>query len=142
MKQSELRKIIREVILESFSAKPVPDELALLVAKKLGVEDEVDMEQFRKGMEVEQEHTRSIGGFDPMMLGKITLDHLRELPDYYTRLDKMETEVSTSDATPGYQIPRAFQGSSPGNKRRRHANARTSGMKIIEPDEEDDVDEL
>jgi Protein of unknown function (DUF5661) len=56
-----------------------------------------DLEQFRAGMDVELEHgTRDqdtdVTGDDPLLTGKIALAHLRELPDYYTRLARMELE--------------------------------------------------
>lgn len=44
-----------------------------------------DLGEFRLGVETEQEHTS-----DLMQAGRIALDHLREFPDYYTRLMKME----------------------------------------------------
>jgi hypothetical protein len=54
-----------------------------------------DIEQFRAGLDVELEHgTRdshtNVTNDDPIMTGKIALAHLNELPDYYTRLAKME----------------------------------------------------
>jgi hypothetical protein len=57
-----------------------------------------DLEQFRRGMEVELEHGRrdpetNVTGDDALTTGKIALAHLREIPDYYTRLAKMETEA-------------------------------------------------
>lgn len=71
------------------------------VAKKIGDElkvdwDKVDLEQLRKGMEVEQEHDDSSetdvipGTANLKTIAKIALAHLKELPDYYDRLDKME----------------------------------------------------
>jgi Protein of unknown function (DUF5661) len=33
-----------------------------------------------------------ITGDDPLLTGRIALAHLRELPDYYTRLARMEAE--------------------------------------------------
>jgi len=41
------------------------------------------------GLNVELEHTDVTKG-DPITTGKITLAHLEELPDYYTRLKRME----------------------------------------------------
>ena len=32
-------------------------------------------------------------GSDPIVTGKIALAHLKEFPDYYTRLKKMELEA-------------------------------------------------
>lgn len=57
-----------------------------------------DLEQFRAGMDVELEHgTRdpqtNVTDDDATMTAKIALAHLREFPDYYTRLDTMETEA-------------------------------------------------
>ena len=57
----------------------------------------VDLEQFRRGLEVELEH----GAHDPdtnvtnddLVTGKIAWAHLKELRDYYTRLDKLEAEA-------------------------------------------------
>lgn len=42
-------------------------------------------DQLRQGIEVEHEHTKN-----STMAREIALDHLRELPDYYTRLKKVE----------------------------------------------------
>jgi len=57
-----------------------------------------DVEQFRMGMDVELEHgfqdlVTNVTGDDPLVTGKIALAHLNEFPDYYTRLDRMETEA-------------------------------------------------
>jgi Protein of unknown function (DUF5661) len=57
-----------------------------------------DVEQFRIGMGVELEHGRhdpdtDVTGDDPVVTGKIALAHLKEFPDYYTRLEKMEEEA-------------------------------------------------
>jgi hypothetical protein len=56
---------------------------------------EVSLEQFTMGMNVELEH----GSIDPQtnvtdndgkLTGEIALAHLKEFPDYYTRLAEME----------------------------------------------------
>ena len=57
-----------------------------------------DVEQFRAGMNVELEHGRhdpatDVTGDDPQVTGKIALAHLKEFPDYYTRLERMEEEA-------------------------------------------------
>ncbi len=53
----------------------------------------VDLEQFRKGLAVEKEHDQD-DELDVVknnkQLAKIVLAHLKELPDYYDRLAKME----------------------------------------------------
>ena len=48
-------------------------------------------------MNVELEHGRrdpltDVTGDDPLVTAKIALAHLREMPDYYTRLSRMEAE--------------------------------------------------
>lgn len=71
-----------------------PGEVAAL-AERLGVTNEVDLEQLRIGMQVELEHggrdpLTNVTDDDPLLTAKIALAHLRELPDYYTRLAAME----------------------------------------------------
>jgi len=74
---------------------------ASAVATAIGIDfDEVefDLEQFRRGMEVELEHglhdpVTNVTNDDPIMTGKIAWAHLREFPDYYDRLDRMEAEA-------------------------------------------------
>jgi hypothetical protein len=70
------------------------------IGEQLGIDwtsSRFDVEQFRAGMDVELEHgTRDpdtdVTGDDPVLTGKIALAHLRELPDYYVRLARMEAE--------------------------------------------------
>jgi uncharacterized membrane protein len=62
-----------------------------------------DLEQFRMGMDVELEHglhdpATDVTGSDPVLTAKIALAHLKEFPDYYTRLERMEKEAT--EATP------------------------------------------
>jgi hypothetical protein len=57
-----------------------------------------DVAQFRLGLEVELEHGRrspvtDVTGDDRLTTGKIAWAHLREFPDYYTRLERMEEEA-------------------------------------------------
>ena len=57
-----------------------------------------DVEQFRMGMDVELEHGRqdpatNVTDDDAVTTGKIALAHLNEFADYYTRLEKMESEA-------------------------------------------------
>jgi hypothetical protein len=59
-----------------------------------------DVEQFRIGMEVEFEHgahdqQTNVTNDDPVVTAKIALAHLKELPDYYTRLKRMEAEAGS-----------------------------------------------
>ena len=69
------------------------------IGENLGVDwSKFDVEQFQMGMDVELEHgirdpQTSVTGDDPVMTGKIALAHLKEFPDYYTRLAKLEKEA-------------------------------------------------
>ena len=58
----------------------------------------IDLEQFRRGLEVELEHgardpETNVTNDDLPLTGKIAWAHLKEFPDYYTRLDKLEAEA-------------------------------------------------
>lgn len=55
------------------------------IAKKHNVDEKVIKDQLKKGIKVEREHTKEDNAAE-----EIALDHLWELPDYYTKLNKME----------------------------------------------------
>jgi len=58
------------------------------VGKKLGIDFAVcDLEEFRKGMEVEFEHKDVIGN-SKLKAGMIAHAHLMEVPNYYTLLKR------------------------------------------------------
>jgi hypothetical protein len=74
-------------------------EKAREIGDKLGIDwSRFNTEQFRMGLDVELEHgliepSTDVTGNDPILTGKIALAHLNEFADYYTRLDKLETEA-------------------------------------------------
>lgn len=74
-------------------------EEARRVGDEIGVDwDRFDLEQFRAGMDVEFEHgahdpQTDVTGDDPIVTGKIALAHMKEFPDYYERLERMEEEA-------------------------------------------------
>lgn len=81
---------------KSFSA----DE-ARQVGEQIGIEwssAPFAVEEFRAGMDVELEHgahdlATNVTDDDAVITGKIALAHLNEFPDYYVRLEKMESEA-------------------------------------------------
>ena len=81
--------------------KEFTNEEAKHIGEQLGIKwDKFDVDQFRRGMNVELEHgTRdsntNVSDDDPLITGKITLAHLNEIRDYYDRLEKMEEEGET-----------------------------------------------
>ena len=74
-------------------------EEAKTIGKLLEIDwSEFDVEEYRMGMDVELEHGKhdpatNVTNDDPLTTGKIALAHLKEFPDYYTRLEKMEEEA-------------------------------------------------
>jgi len=74
-------------------------EEARRVGDEIGVDwNRFDLEQFRAGMDVELEHgshdpQTDVTGDDPVVTGKIALAHMKEFPDYYERLERMEREA-------------------------------------------------
>ena len=81
------------------SKKEFNEQEAKEVGEKLGIKwDKFDVDQFRRGMNVELEHGKidadtNVSDDDPLITGKIALAHLNEFPDYYDRLEKMEKEA-------------------------------------------------
>jgi hypothetical protein len=74
-------------------------EEARRVGDVIGVDwSRFDPEQFRIGMDVEFEHgshdpQTDVTHDDPIITGKIALAHMKEFPDYYERLERMEHEA-------------------------------------------------
>jgi len=71
-------------------------EAAKQVGEQIGIKwDKFDVDQFRRGMDVELEHgsvdpNTNVTNDDPIITGKIALAHLNEFSDYYDRLEVME----------------------------------------------------
>jgi hypothetical protein len=69
------------------------------IGDTLGVDwGEVNPEEFRAGLAVELEHgardpETNVTNDDEILTGKIAWAHLREFPDYYTRLAKLEQDA-------------------------------------------------
>lgn len=74
---------ITETIKNDRLGAPTPT--ALEVAEKHGVSPRQIMAELAMGVEVEREHTG-----DESLAREIALDHLAELPDYYSKLKDME----------------------------------------------------
>jgi hypothetical protein len=83
------------------STKEFTEEEARVIGQRIGVDwsaGDVDLEQFRMGLAIELEHgaqdpATNVTNDDETITGKIALAHLREIPDYYTRLAAMESEA-------------------------------------------------
>lgn len=74
------------------------------IGEQIGIDwNDVDLEEFRKGLAVEMEHgshdpKTDVTHDDPLMTGKIAWAHINEYPDYYTRLAAMEQEAERDRA--------------------------------------------
>jgi hypothetical protein len=78
----------------------VTDKLAEDLGKILNIDfTAISRDEFKKGLEVEQEHVDVTQG-DPETTAKIALAHLKEMPDYYTKLMAMEKGAGVKEATP------------------------------------------
>lgn len=77
-------------------AKEIDLDSARAIGDRIGVDwNLVAVREFRKGLEVELEHgshdpQTNVTNDDMVLTGKIALAHLKEVPDYYSRLEKME----------------------------------------------------
>jgi hypothetical protein len=76
-------------------------EAAQAIGETLGIDfTKIDLEEFRKGLGIELEHgsidpETDITNSDETLTAKIAWAHLKEIPDYYTRLLKMEQEAGS-----------------------------------------------
>ena len=76
-------------------------EEARQIGEQIGIDwasSPFDVDQFRRGMNVELEHGlhdlgTNVTDDDPVTTGKIARAHLNEFPDYYTRLAQMEADA-------------------------------------------------
>ena len=108
---------IHAEIIKWFQANPYPkDDAVHVFAEKMGIdphefeghiymilssllsegyskgkEIDADPNELEMGIEVEYEHTTNT-----LISRKIAIDHLIEIPDYYTRLSRMEEEAKKS----------------------------------------------
>jgi len=72
---------------------------AKTIGDDLGINwNEVDINEFTKGVNIEFEHgtkypETNVTKDDKKLTGKIAWAHLKEFPDYFTRLEKLEKDA-------------------------------------------------
>jgi hypothetical protein len=81
----------RHKLVNTDEAREIGNQLGLDWAK-------VDLDQFCSGLEVELEHgthdpETDVTGDNMLLTGKIAWAHLKEFPDYYSRLEELESEA-------------------------------------------------
>lgn len=93
------------------------EEDARRIGKQIGIDWDsagFPADEFAAGLVVEREHgpggpaggVADVSAGDPLVEGRIAWAHLMELPDYYTRLSRMEAEGKAGrpeDGDPGGQ---------------------------------------
>jgi hypothetical protein len=78
------------------------DEEARRIGDSIGVDwSKIPLDQFRQGLAVELEHgshdpQTNVTNDDEVTTGRIALAHLKEFPDYYDRLARVENEADSS----------------------------------------------
>jgi hypothetical protein len=98
---SEVKRICKELGLRDWTKIKVPKvtakEAAVILkivnVKKMGIA----LEEFRMGLEVELEHgtvfdDANVTNNHPILTGMIVLSHMKEMLDYYKRLDVAEVD--------------------------------------------------
>jgi hypothetical protein len=81
-------------------SRKISIEEARRVGDEIGGDwDRFELDQFRQGIDVELEHgshdpQADVSGDDPIVTGKIALAHMKEFPDYYERLERMEQQAA------------------------------------------------
>ena len=97
----EVQRVCNELGIKDWTKIEKPEvnlKEAGLIAEIVGSEAlQVSTENFRRGLEIELEHglefpDANITNNHPILTGKIVLAHLKEMLDYYTRLEVAEIE--------------------------------------------------
>jgi len=99
--KQEVKRVSQELGLRDWSRMKkhsVSDKEAAIVRKAVGGEAlQVPIDVFRTGLEVELEHgvvypDSNVTNNHPLLTGKIVVAHLKEMLDYYERLEVAEIE--------------------------------------------------
>ena len=97
----EVKRVCKEIGLRDWSDIKDPnvsEQEASTILKMVNTQGmNIPLEAFRKGLEVELEHgTRfedaNVTNNHPILTGKIVIAHLKEMMDYYERLEVAEVE--------------------------------------------------
>jgi organic hydroperoxide reductase OsmC/OhrA len=95
---------VNEIKINKVTKTKYSIEEAKEIGIRLGIDfTKFDLREFRRGLEVEMEHGKkftetNITNDNEYMTGKIAWAHLHEIPDYYSRLDKMEKEAENTSS--------------------------------------------
>jgi hypothetical protein len=99
--QEEVQRICRELDFRDWTAlsstEVLPEEACILQEMAGAEAAQISTAAFRKGLEVELEHglafpDANVTNNHPVLTAKIVLAHLKEMLDYYERLEVAELE--------------------------------------------------
>ena len=99
--QAEVQRVCRELGIRDWTelteARVTPEEAEIIQGEIGGEAEMISTDQFRRGLEVELEHgiafpDANVTNNHPILTGKIVLAHLKEMLDYYARLEVAELE--------------------------------------------------
>jgi hypothetical protein len=99
--KDEVQRVCRELGLQDWTELTTPeisiDEVKVIQAEVGGEAMGISAEAFQQGLEVELEHglkfqDANVTNNHPILTGKIVLAHLKEMLDYYLRLEVAELE--------------------------------------------------
>jgi hypothetical protein len=106
--KAEVQRVCHELGIRDWTkltaAEVTLDEARRIQAEVGGETAELTPEQFKQGLEVELEHgitfpDANVTNNHPLLTGKIVLAHLKEMLDYYDRLNVAELEGDLLKAT-------------------------------------------
>jgi hypothetical protein len=89
----------KQIGSNTFELKSIDKDRAQRIGRSIGIDfDKYNLDQFTRGINVEREHgsrdpETDVIGDDPFAAGKIAWAHLKEVPDYYTKLEMVEKEL-------------------------------------------------
>jgi hypothetical protein len=98
---AEVKRVCKELKIRDWSVlktnKVLPREAATILSEVNIEKMKIPLEEFRRGLEVELEHgtifkDANVTNNHPILTGKIVLAHLKEMMDYYERLEVAELE--------------------------------------------------
>jgi len=99
--KEEVQRVCQELGIRDWTQLSAPevqaDEARTIQAEIGGEVAQISLEEFRLGLAVELEHglqypDANVTNNHPLVTGKIVLAHLKEMLDYYTRLEVAELE--------------------------------------------------
>jgi hypothetical protein len=99
--REEVEKVCNELGITDWSSRTDTDvterEARIIFEKVKPADMDIDLEEFRKGLEVELEHgtmfkEANVTNNHPVLTGMIVIAHFKEMLDYYLRLEVAELE--------------------------------------------------